>query len=534
MMNPGGRSLEDLSSYNYASGGPLGSLNLLWRLRFWHYASLGAVITLVAFASGPFFRQSVTSELRSVIDPAFSPSANAVAAYSWGEGILGWSYVQYAFQSLPYNMTAAILAGLFAPDQTSPPKPPSNCPTGNCTWESFGTLSVNSKCIDISSRVEKRLNGTEYQLEAPSDPLLQGILTVSDKYHIFFLASYVPAILNISYVPQTFLNLTAALAIVDWVKVWPEDPSVDSSITYEMLSQNSRIEAFRCAFYFSAKEVLPRVENGVYSEEVLQEVTRPENAQFLNEQAGARKYFGHIQDSWPPLEYRLPGLPPNRKNNFTVGRLAFIPIYSQMMRDLTGQVSFGSRDISKTTTPLLLYKADSVRQSMQNMADSITNEIRRNGSSVNPDQTIQGHVWIQQQFVVVRWAWLALPATKLLLTSLFLAATIVETRRKDVGVWLSSPLALFFNGHLDSSGKDILSNASSKSLNTADGMVQVAAGLKASIVKGSRTISVVAYQPLKAQDEDIEMRSLREFDAIDTSVRDNKTHFTGDVHRKRA
>lgn len=35
MMTPGGRSLEDFSSYNSASGGPVGSLSLLWRLRFW-------------------------------------------------------------------------------------------------------------------------------------------------------------------------------------------------------------------------------------------------------------------------------------------------------------------------------------------------------------------------------------------------------------------------------------------------------------------------------------------------------------------
>lgn len=36
MMKPGGRSLEHLTSYNSASGGPLGSLSLLWRLRFWY------------------------------------------------------------------------------------------------------------------------------------------------------------------------------------------------------------------------------------------------------------------------------------------------------------------------------------------------------------------------------------------------------------------------------------------------------------------------------------------------------------------
>ncbi|TEA19530.1 hypothetical protein C8034_v008392 [Colletotrichum sidae] len=465
-----------------------------------HHASIGAAITLIAFASGPFFQQSVTYELRSVIDPAFSPSANAVAAYSWGDGTQGWSYAQYAFQQLPYNMTAAILAGLFAPDQTSPPKPTSNCPTGNCTWESSGTLGVNSKCVDISSRVEMRIdNTTEYYLEAPGDSLLQETFdrTGSDKYHIFYLASHIPADMNVS-LAEPFLNLTAAMVVVDWVKVWPGDASVDTSTSYQLLTRNSTIEAFRCAVYFSAKEVLPRVENGVYSEQVLQEVTRPDNVQFLDqgERIGARKYFVYTHDPWDPLEFHLAGLPPNRRNNFTVPVTAFVPIYSQMTHDLHGQVSFGSRDISSNTAPLLLYKADGVVQSIQNMADSITNEMRRNESSVNPEHTVQGHVWVQQQFVVVRWAWLALPATVLASTSLFVAATIVETRRKHVGVWLSSPLALFFNAHLDSSGKDVLSNASPESLNTSEGM--------ATIVKGSRKISVVANE--QAQDEDVEMR----------------------------
>ncbi|KAF5528658.1 hypothetical protein CGCA056_v000332 [Colletotrichum aenigma] len=366
-------------------------------------------------------------------------------------------------------MTAAMFAGLYAPDQSSPPKPPSNCPTGNCTWESFGTLSVNTKCIDLSSLVKRRQAGTEYYLEAPHDPLLQGMFgqtNRSDRYHLFHIQSYMPAGMNMSYV-QPFVNLTATVVVVDLVKVWPNN----SSVMYELPGKDSLFEAFRCAIYFSAKE----------------EVTEPENVQFLNERNDSLKHFVRYEDPWRSLAFRLPVLSPNRRNNFIIPKTAFYDIHSQMKRDITGTVSVASRQYSGTTTPLLVYKADSVVQPIQNMADAITTEMRRNGSSVNPEQTVQGHVWIQLQFVVVRWAWLALPATMLVLTSLLLAATIVKTRRKDVGVWLSSPLALFFNAHLDSSGKDVLSLASSRSLNTADGMVQ--AGLKASIDKGSRTIN---------------------------------------------
>ncbi|KAF4835895.1 hypothetical protein CGCTS75_v002497 [Colletotrichum tropicale] len=334
--------------------------------------------------------------------------------------------------------------------------------------------------------------------------------------------------MNIS-VLQPFLNFTAAMAIVSWIRVLPGD----LSNLYALLDETSTVEAHRCAINFSAKEIIPFVTDGVYKEDVLQEVTRPDNVQFLDNMVGPRKYFVHTQDNWDPLIFRLPGLYADRENMFTVPSSAFTPIYSQLVDDLKGQVTIASRIYSNSTTIYMLYKANSVVQSIQNMADAITTEMRRNGSSVNPQQTIQGLVWIQQQFVVVRWAWLALPATMLVLTSLFLAATIVETRRKDVGVWLSSPLVLFFNARLDSSGKDVLSDASSKSLNTADGMVRVAAGLKASIVKGSHTIHVVAKEPVKTQDGDFEMESLRRLSLgpIETSMFEDGAGFAKDLGR---
>ncbi|KAK6074862.1 hypothetical protein SCUP234_04075 [Seiridium cupressi] len=66
-------------------------------------------------------------------------------------------------------------------------------------------------------------------------------------------------------------------------------------------------------------------------------------------------------------------------------------------------------------------------------------------SLIAPGQAVDGSVWIQGQIVYVRWGWLSLPIALLVLSILSLLAAFVETRRKRICLWISSPLALYFN-----------------------------------------------------------------------------------------
>ena len=76
-----------------------------------------------------------------------------------------------------------------------------------------------------------------------------------------------------------------------------------------------------------------------------------------------------------------------------------------------------------------------------NIADSLTNWIR---ASSNGTSSI-GDAWEQRAYVHVSWAWLALPAAIVALTTVFLVASIIFSLEKSQLVWKSSALALLFH-----------------------------------------------------------------------------------------
>lgn len=64
-----------------------------------------------------------------------------------------------------------------------------------------------------------------------------------------------------------------------------------------------------------------------------------------------------------------------------------------------------------------------------------------------------GKIWRSETVVKVRWAWLSLPCVLLAGTSVFLGSTIMATRKKQLGIWKSSSLALLFHGLEKGSGE---------------------------------------------------------------------------------
>lgn len=58
------KALEDFQIFDVASRGPWGAVQLLFRLDFWHMASIGSLVTLLSLASDAFVQQSVSYPLR--------------------------------------------------------------------------------------------------------------------------------------------------------------------------------------------------------------------------------------------------------------------------------------------------------------------------------------------------------------------------------------------------------------------------------------------------------------------------------------
>lgn len=89
-----------------------------------------------------------------------------------------------------------------------------------------------------------------------------------------------------------------------------------------------------------------------------------------------------------------------------------------------------------------LYKADNLSKTIDNIATSMTNNIRQDQNSTQ----VIGQAFKDETFIRVRWPWFILPATLVFLTALILQATIMINYRCKAMLWKSSILPLLYHG----------------------------------------------------------------------------------------
>lgn len=99
--------------------------------------------------------------------------------------------------------------------------------------------------------------------------------------------------------------------------------------------------------------------------------------------------------------------------------------------------------ISPTTfnTGWLLNQVEDIPTLMQQIADSMTEEIRTSADS----DVIRGVAMQSEVFIAINWVWLALPISVTVLTFVLLLCVIVINNSRGMPAWRSSSLALLFH-----------------------------------------------------------------------------------------
>ncbi|KAF2189313.1 hypothetical protein K469DRAFT_748002 [Zopfia rhizophila CBS 207.26] len=494
------KPLRDICWYDEASRGPLGSLQLLLRLKLQHTVCLGAFVTLMALGLDPFFQQTIKYESRALVVPELKAQTSVAYGYN---GFMGAMHeLSNAYVYLPYDMRAAMYGGLISLNQWDLPTPPFSCPSGNCTWEPFSTLSINTICEDMTPKVSLNCTSPGPNTDIPygacnfqsrDDELMEAMLNGTTPNNFFIVSPYMvrdalPAI-------KRYRNITGFLIMVQWAKVTDLVTTLEDQGS-EKIRPTMPYEAGRCIFYLSVKQFQARVDNGIYTEKLLDEYLHVSNAtQRPTYTYDDTEYF--IRDPWNWEEDLVFNAPFELDRNFTVGYRSFDSIISAFWGDnfLMGNVSMSSAArFQGDPIAIMLLKADNVTRAMHNMAHYMTISLRsnstlllqnklQNASAIAPEQVVQGQVWQQAQFVTVRWIWLALPCATILLAFVFLGVVIVGTRNRPVGIWKSSPLTLFFQCKLAESWERHAS-LDNEALNTVDSMEKTAAKLNASAMGG--------------------------------------------------
>jgi hypothetical protein len=130
------KRLDDMQLFDDASRDPMGSISVIWRHRSRSLVSLGAVITVLAFAFDPFMQQIISYPIRNTVVATNSSEAVVKRAAS----LVLESFSDDELESIVYPGQWADNVDISA-----------TCPSGNCTWPEFQSVGICHQCDDATA-----------------------------------------------------------------------------------------------------------------------------------------------------------------------------------------------------------------------------------------------------------------------------------------------------------------------------------------------------------------------------------------------
>lgn len=476
------KPLDDFEAFDMASRGPWGSFLLMLKLRCRHLAVVGAFIMIVSLAIDPFTQQVIEYYPCSITLPGKAASIPRKNIYS-----VEFASITSAIGNLPPRMNAAIYLGLVSPPEDVSSLIGVNCLTGNCTFPqsdglSYSSLAMCSACDDISNTVE-----WDFQDSEDGTPLYlpDGLLLNTDDDGV--LASRV---VDTSETKEPSLVAFEAL-MWSWVS-------------------NSAF-ATKCRLYPCVKTYSANISIGALVEKEVSSVPLNLKHNEQDYTLGDTSYFLLVTDvvlkngKWQnctAVDHHVDGYysPQQFGNDASSGCVADrcykydqyypqdciwfqSPLVSLAMK-LTISEFFENQTVAYQSSPYSdphngdgppasfqgqlwmqnLYNGGNanittVENYMASLADTITATMRQTVVGEDPGVPLEiinevtlktdayGTVLELQTCIRVHWPWLSLPASLLLLTYIFLAATAAQTPMRLLPeAWKSSSLAALFFG----------------------------------------------------------------------------------------
>ena len=109
-----------------------------------------------------------------------------------------------------------------------------------------------------------------------------------------------------------------------------------------------------------------------------------------------------------------------------------------------------TQGVAKTATDFApgimenIWKAPNLTTIFENLANSVTNEMRKNKADQAPPVT--GQLGVPRTVLHVRWQWITLPALLLIVSSIFFLLTMIESSKSGTPLWKGSALAVLYHG----------------------------------------------------------------------------------------
>lgn len=500
------KKMWDFEIFDNASRGPWGSFLLLVRTKGKSLAAIGAAVTIFAMALDPFFQQVVhygkrweLQKLPSSIprvtryDPflaremRFQDNATVINPDQDMKAIADKFFFGYGVPEIPFgNGTRAEI--------------PLSCPSSNCTWEPYETLGVCSKCEDVADMLEFGCLSTrlDWIRSANSyDPYENGTMcgwffnATGDKpvlmsgYQVdpdtnqssgeILTTRALPLITNIKRTPLfggsiNFKDVRNPIA--NFVVVTPP-VGPDTKSMLDSIFKHEKPKATECMLSWCVKTIQSSYHLGTYNESVIR--------RFINTTAGPSPWV-----EVPAKRQDIPGATEELYvQNITVDPRAvdgrgntsgygasndtafnIINIFDDylpaMATTVNNQTEIFVKYKTYETDPFLReYSAQpfsasrDVGNHIERLATTMTNLMRTSSK-----ENATGQAFSEETFVQVRWGWLSLPVGLLLLTFIFLLATVIRSwlEKDQVGIWKTSAVAILLYGLPDEIQKNIMAS----------------------------------------------------------------------------
>lgn len=467
------RPLSDINSYHWASRGVWGSLTFLWGARprikplskhegFTTMASLGCLITILTIGVGPFVQQMST--VRNIRVPTNLP------AYI-GRG-QSYSEKSPDYLQIPGGMVAAIYSNIFQglePSNqqnnslaVSSPNAPVTCPSGECEFPIFRSLTVCSECYDLSSLIETRCEKTncfpEEKTHCTHSLSTQMSVNVSDidrEELAFHKTAYIT-------LPS---EIHSQIDFKDFEKSW-----IFNSTQIKVPSNKapSHATASLCSLYWCVKTYSAAVRNNTLKETVIDTWYDPNPRRGEMESEPLLKDIYYLEppkkDSLPQNAFAFPSVVTDYLSYWLLTKLGLDNTRRYLCESLGSYVPSRTFDKTRNLTYRMDQNSDFQYTVLHNdltdifkaIEDAVTSRIRQwdwNSQSdssprlpVEGTGAVNGTSFMVETQIHVKWAWIVLPCSLLVMTMIFMGITAWNTRRMGLEVWKSSPTALICSG----------------------------------------------------------------------------------------
>ncbi|KAJ5420870.1 hypothetical protein N7465_003389 [Penicillium sp. CMV-2018d] len=501
LFHQNARPLMDFDRIDTASRGPLGSLQVIFRMRGLNWPlRLGALLILLTVGPDPFSQQLLQLEERIQYTQTHSdlyntPTAYTARAKTYTDGNIMAANTTPSTRPRQecdhgHHATGPANAGSHSerPAHTADKisqQAPVQCPTTICNWNQFQSLGVCHRCHNLSSDL-KRVNnfGKVFGMVNDGDgekyAEKDGLAYVLPNSH--FLMNLKGCKMRCTYdsptigiaIPKTFYmssfgtgdpaktNRMQEINTLIWSMsmIYFDAKRIDYT---EFTWPDMPLRAKECALYYCIKTIESKVDDNVIHEKTTQE-----------------KDAVRDPDSWgimlDTLDYAPESIPPPLEN--TSATLEFNEYYSRVRRnDLVlqftdnaskptlhrgllrlgpaiadllpdGAVGYnGAASYSESTPAPVEYvwnvdKPD-IAGTFSAVATSMTNRLRTSSSDYAVE-VVYGRTGTPEKFYKTQWGWIALHGLVLFGGALFWCVTVRGSARSlesSVPVWKNSSLA---------------------------------------------------------------------------------------------